>query len=280
MPHLHSRSFITRTGYAEVNGTRLYYELAGTGVPVVLMHMMGTDCRYWQSVFDTLTQRYQVVGYDARGFGRSDLPTTVPYTHADDLKALLDYLGITRAHLMGNSLGGITAIDFALAYPDATHSLILIGHKVQGAEWQPPPTSADQAVWTKIFTALKQKDKGAAVALVVDHFSAFSVAKTIPAARKMMVDMFTDYSWWHFQDNQNPVCTPAIAAAKRLIEITAPTLVIVGELDIEEVHFMVDLTLKGISGAQKVVMPGLDHVPFLEDPVAFNEIVLAFLADQ
>lgn len=55
---------------------------------------------------------------------------------------------------------------------------------------------------------------------------------------------------------------------------------IVGELEIEAVHFMVDLTLKGISGAQKVVMPGLDHVPFLEDPVAFNEIVLAFLADQ
>lgn len=74
--------------------------------------------------------------------------------------------------------------------------------------------------------------------------------------------------------------TPAIAAAKRLGEISAPTLVIIGELDIEEVHFMVDLTLKGISGAQKVAMPGLGHVPFIEDPVAFNEIVLAFLADQ
>ena len=113
------------------------------------------------------------------------------------------------------------------------------------------------------------------MALVVDHFSAFTVAKTIPVARKVMV-----YSWWHYQDNQNPVRTPAIAAAKRLGEISAPTLVIIGELDIEEVHFMVDLTLKGISGAQKVVMPGLDHVPFIEDPVAFNEIVLAFLADQ
>ncbi len=280
MAHADSLSFITRTGYAEVNGTRLYYELAGTGVRVVLMHMVGADCRYWQSVFDTLTQQYQVVRYDARGFGRSDLPTTEPYTHADDLKALLDYLGITRAHLIGNSLGGVTAIDFALAYPAATHSLILIGHKVQGAEWQPPSTAADEAVWAKIFTALKQKDKGAAVVLVVDHLSLFAVAKTIPAARKVMVDMFTDYSWWHFQDNQNPVRTPAIAAAKRLGEITAPTLVIVGELEIEAVHFMVDLTLKGISGAQKVVMPGLDHVPFLEDPVAFNEIVLAFLADQ
>ena len=118
------------------------------------------------------------------------------------------------------------------------------------------------------------------MALVVDHFSAFTVAKTIPVARKVMVDMLTDYSWWHYQDNQNPVRTPAIAAAKRLGEISAPTLVIIGELDIEEVHFMVDLTLKGISGAQKVVMPGLDHVPFIEDPVAFNEIVLAFLADQ
>jgi pimeloyl-ACP methyl ester carboxylesterase len=100
------------------------------------------------------------------------------------------------------------------------------------------------------------------------------------AVRSLLVDMFTEYSWWHFLGNQDPVRTPEIAAAQRLGEIKVPTLVIIGELDNQAIQVLVEMTVQGIPGSQKVVMPGLDHVPFLEDPVGFNQIVLAFLGDQ
>jgi len=278
MSDMHATSVLAESGYAEVNGTRLYYEMAGDGEPVVLLHGLGGDTRYWQGVFDTLAAQYQVVRYDMRGFGRSALPTTEPYTHAADLMALLDYLGLGRAHLMGNSFGGNQAIQFALAYPAATRSLILISNDVQGAQGQPSLAPPEDAAWGAVFGALGQGDKQGAGAAVVDRHPYFSVVRAMPAERAMLAAMFADYSWWHFQGNQAPVVIPAIRAAERLGEISAPTLVIAGELDTQGIHFMADLTVQGIPGAQKVVMAGLDHVPFLEDPVAFHKIVLAFLA--
>lgn len=278
MSDLNATSVLAESGYAEVNGTRLYYEMAGAGDPVVLLHGLGGDTRYWQVVFDTLAQQYQVVRYDMRGFGRSALPTTAPYTHVDDLNALLAYLGLTRAHLLGNSFGGNQAIQFALAYPEQTRSLVLISNDVQGAQGQPGSTPAEDAAWAAVFAALGQGDKQAAGAAVVDLHPFFTVVRHMPAERAMLAQMFADYSWWHFQGNQDPVVAPAVPAAERLGEITAPTLVITGELDTEGIHFMADLTVRGIPGAQKVVMPGLDHVPFLADPAAFHKVVLAFLA--
>jgi pimeloyl-ACP methyl ester carboxylesterase len=246
----------------------------------VLLHGLGADSSYWQAQFDALAQHYQVVRYDLRGFGQSALPTTEPYTHADDLKALLDYLGIEHAHILGNSFGGVNAINFALAYPEATHSLILVGNEVQGAEGLPPATPAEDAAWAAMFAALEQGDKRAAAEAVVDRHPYFLVAKTMPAVRSLLVEMFTEYSWWHFLGNQDPVRTPEIAAAQRLGEIQVPTLVIIGELDNQDIQALVEMTVQGIPGAQKVVMPGLDHVPFLEDPAGFNQLVLEFLAQQ
>ncbi|MEZ4735845.1 MAG: alpha/beta hydrolase [Caldilineaceae bacterium] len=269
---------LTESGYAEVNGTHLYYEMAGEGEPVVLLHGLGGDTRYWQGVFDTLAPQYQVVRYDMRGFGRSALPTTEPYTHADDLMALLGYLGIERAHLMGHSFGGNQAIQFALAHPAATRSLILISNGLQGVQGQPGATPAEDATWAVVFAALEEGDRQAAGAAVVDHHPFFRVARTMPAECAMLTAMLSDYSWWHFQGNQDPVVIPAIPAAARLGEISAPTLVITGELDVPNAHFISDLTAQGIRGAQRVVMAGLDHVPFLEDPVAFHQIALPFLA--
>lgn len=278
MSNLNATALLAESGYAEVNGTSLYYEMTGDGDPVVLLHGLGGDTRYWQGVFDTLAAQYQVVRYDMRGFGRSALPTTEPYTHADDLKALLDYLGLGRAHLLGHSFGGDQAIQFALAYPDATCSLVLISNGLQGAQGQPEPTPAEDAAWTAVSVALEQGDRQAAGAAMVDLHPFFNVVRTMPSARTMLVEMLADYSWWHSRGNQDPVIMPAIPAAARLGEIMAPTLVITGELDTQGIHFMADLTAKGIPGAQKVVMAGLDHVPFLADPVAFHKIVLAFLA--
>lgn len=278
MSDLNATSVLAECGYAEVNGTSLYYEMAGFGDPVVLLHGLGGDTRYWQGVFATLSQQYQVVRYDLRGFGRSALPTTEPYIHADDLKALLGYLDIARPHLMGHSFGGSQAMQFALAYPAVTRSLILISNDVPGAPDQPPASPAEDATWGAVFAALAQGERQGAAAAVVDLHPFFTVARTMPAVRALLIAMIADYSWWHFQGNQDPVVAPALPVAARLGEITAPTLIITGELDTPAIHFWSNLTVQGIPGAQRVILPALAHVPFLEDPAAFYQIVLAFLA--
>ena len=111
-------------GFAHVNGTSLYYEVAGTGQPLVLIHGFSLDTRMWNDQVEVFAEQYQVIRYDLRGFGQSALPTTVPYSHPDDLHALLAYLGIDQAFILGLSLGGAVAVDFAVTYPDATAALI------------------------------------------------------------------------------------------------------------------------------------------------------------
>ena len=93
-----------QSGFAEVNGTRIYYEVAGSGHPLVLIHGFTLDARMWDDQFETFAQYCQVIRYDMRGFGKSAFP--VPgesYTHADDLKALLEHLGIAHAYVLDRS---------------------------------------------------------------------------------------------------------------------------------------------------------------------------------
>ncbi len=114
-----------KSGYAEVNGTKLYYEVAGGGEPIVLIHGFTFDTRMWDDQFKEFSKQYRVIRYDVRGFGKSSTPNEgEPYSHHGDLKALLDYLDIKKAHILGLSMGGSIAINFTLEYPDYATSLI------------------------------------------------------------------------------------------------------------------------------------------------------------
>ncbi|HEY7490512.1 MAG TPA: alpha/beta hydrolase [Candidatus Tectomicrobia bacterium] len=139
----------TLTGFADVNGTRLYYEVAGTGHPLVLIHGFSLDTRMWDDQFEVFAQGYQVLRYDLRGFGKSAVPTDTPYTHPDDLYALMTHLGIEHADIVGLSLGGAVALDFAVTYPRATDVLIPVDAALLGGyqwvEGRPSSTISAQA---------------------------------------------------------------------------------------------------------------------------------------
>ena len=126
----------TQTGFVDANGARLYFELAGSGHPLVLIHGNTLDTRMWDDQFEVFAQHYQVLRYDLRGFGKSSVPTREPYTHATDLRALTTHFGFDHAHIIGFSLGGEIAIDFALTYPEATDALVAIDSALSGYQWQ------------------------------------------------------------------------------------------------------------------------------------------------
>ncbi|MDQ2717560.1 MAG: alpha/beta hydrolase, partial [Chloroflexota bacterium] len=114
----------TEKGFARVHGTKLYYEMAGEGHPLVLLHGGLLDHRMWDQQFEAFARHYQVVRYDIRGFGASEMSGTT-YADERDLYDLLVYLDIDKTYLLGLSLGGSIAIDFTLEHPQKMDGLIL-----------------------------------------------------------------------------------------------------------------------------------------------------------
>lgn len=260
------------SGYAKVNGTRLYYEIAGTGHPLVLIHGFGGNLRMWNDQFTQFAQHYKVIRYDARGFGKSATPVVgESYRHEEDLRALLEHLDICIASLIGQSMGGGIAIDFAIAYPESTHSLVLYDSILGGHR-----RSKDyNDLMTEIFS--KGREKGPEAVLEILLSSALlEAASEKPAVISRFKQVMSTYSGWHLV-NTDPQRTLPIPAIRQLDKITVPTLIIIGERDMPHFHNIADILEQGIHNSNRVTLEGVGHISNLEDPESFNREVLSFL---
>src|SRR6266700_7840364 len=123
--------FPSKTGYLDVQGAPLSYEVAGQGPALLLLHAGIADHRMWDQQFAVFAQQYQTIRYDLRSFGKSQVPAG-PFAHYEDPAALLHHLGVNKAHVIGASFGGKVALDFALAYPAMTDSLVLVAPNLGG----------------------------------------------------------------------------------------------------------------------------------------------------
>ena len=260
-------------GFADVNGTRLYYEVAGTGDPLVLIHGFTLDTRMWDDQFAPFAEGHRVVRYDTRGFGKSAPVGDAPYSHADDLAALLGFLDIASAAIVGLSAGGEIAIDFALAYPAMTRALAPVDAVVGGYRWSDAWSAQSGPVWQ---TARRQ-GIDAAKAQWLD-LPLFVTARAQPAVAARLAAMVADYSGWHWV-NRDPHRKNERPAIERLKEITAPTFVMLGERDVPDFRVMASLIATQISGARTITLPGVGHMANMEAPERFNAAVLDFLAD-
>src|SRR5215211_2406228 len=128
----------TKSGFVNIDKAQLYYETAGQGVPFVMIHAGVADSRQWNNEFAYFAQNYQVVRYDLRGYGKSE-PVDGEFSHMGDLVAVLDALGLKKpAVLMGCSMGGGLAMDFALTHPSRVRTLIMVGSGPSGLELDVP----------------------------------------------------------------------------------------------------------------------------------------------
>ena len=259
------------TGYAKVNGTQLYYEITGAGRPLILMHGFGSDRRAWDDVVQRLAPYYRVLCFDMRGFGRSDLPTDTQSHYAEDLKALMDHLGIEHAFIGGQSLGGLVTIRFALTYPDAIDALVLVDAGLEGFEWSKEFAAAFEA----IYATAKQEGLAAARALAARH-TLGGPARERPELNERRKAIAADYSGWHWL-NMTPYGHHDTSVARRLSQITRPALVLVGERDMPDFHRIADRLAQELPDARKVVLPGSGHSPHMETPAALCDAVLSFL---
>lgn len=261
----------THRDFVDINDTRLYYEVAGTGQAVVLLHGFSLDTRMWDDQFLPLAQHFRVIRYDLRGFGKSALPTGEPYSYVEDLRGLLDHLDVPQAHLVGLSKGGAVAIDFALTYPLRTSALVLIDTVLGGFAWSAAGSARDALVWQRAHEA----GIAAAKASWLAH-PLFVPAHRQPAVAARLTQIIADYNGWHLV-NSNPELGLDPPAAQRLAELTMPVLAIVGEEDTPDYRQITELICRRLPQAQQFVVPGVGHMANMEAPAPVTEAVLVFL---
>jgi len=267
-----------QTGFADVNGTRLYYEVSGIGHPLVLIHGGLVNRRLWDAQFDVFAQRYKVIRFDVRSFGDSApiTPETPPYSLEEDLYSLLKFLGIEKTYVLGLSMGGAMAIDFTLMYPETVDALIPVAMGLSGFE----PDEEDKKGWAEMNVALKNGDVARSVELTVGTWTDGPLRtpdQVNPAVREKVRAMTTSLYSVPEDENATPPSHQEPPAISRLSEIRVPTLIIVGDQDVRGILKIADILEKGIPGAKKVVISGTAHHLNMEKPEEFNRIVLDFL---
>ncbi len=275
-----AESLQVQTGFADVNGTRLYYEVAGKGHPFTLVHGGLVDRRMWDEQFEEFARHFQVIRYDMRGFGDSALVKTsdMPYLAEKDLHDLLQFLGIEKTYIMGLSLGGTLATDFTLAYPEMVDALITIGAGLGGFEHN----QADDEL-KKQFAAMDEAFKNhdipraVGISLRVWTDGPYRTPEQVDPAVRERVHAMTTRNWERPDDEDAQPQSIDPPALGRLSEIHVPTLVIVGDQDNAEIVAIADTLAKGIAGAKRASITGAAHHPNMERPQQFNQIVIDFL---
>ena len=252
-----------------VRGGEIAYDVAGNGPAVVLLHGAFMDRRTWDRQMPALAKSYRVVRYDMRPFGESSKPEK-PYRTTDDLLQLLDHLKIAKAYLIGHSLGGQVAMDFALTYQDRVAGLVMAGAAPSGTV---PPAEEGKAI-AAVFAAAREGDEALLKAWL--NHPLWAVARTRPdllaeleASTRRNLSLFK----MPFQPFL-PMDPPAI---NRLREIKVPTLIVVGDRDVPSLHESARMMAKTLPQATLQFVPGADHALPMGWADDFNRIVLEFL---
>lgn len=260
-----------KSGFADVNGTRLYYEVAGQGTPAVLIHGGFMDSRMWDAQFEELARQFMVIRYDVRGAGQSARNYKEPYSSVQDLDALLQFLGVSRAHIVGLSDGGELAINFVLEKPERASSLIAAEAGLTGLPFQ-----GDGMDFMKRVFAIADSQGAEAAAMVFADAPVFaSMKKTNPSAMEHLKRLLRDNAHLLVEGRKDQ--RPKPPAAERLHEIKVPTLVMVSQHEGGYAAQVAARLMSGIRGASRHMIANSGHMMNMEQPAEFNRVVIEFL---
>ena len=259
------------SGYIDVNDGKLYYELSGDGdETIVFIHDGLVHGEVWDSQFSTFAEKFKVIRYDRRGYGRSPQPEKT-YSNVGDLQQVFTFLKIDEAILIGMSAGGGLAIDFTLKYPDKVTSLIVVGAVVSGFGYSDHfltrggrLAAADYANPEKLLQYFVKEDP-------------YEIAPQNKAVKEKLWTLMEKYPQ-NIDFSKNRLAEqPERLAIGILNEIQIPTFIVVGEFDIPDVFVHAGAIESGIPFAQKMIIQNAGHLVPLEQPDMFNEQVLNFL---
>jgi pimeloyl-ACP methyl ester carboxylesterase len=258
----------------KVQGINLYYEVHGAGYPLVLIRGFGSNADHWYCQTPGFSSRYNVVTFDNRGIGRSDKPD-VPCTisiMADDTVGLMDAIGISKAHILGISMGGMIAQEIALRYPQRVHGLILACTHCGGDRAVRPSEEIARIFVEYIFTGSQEAAQNTPKCLftertlreapeVVERYQ--EVSRRFPPTSEAMIRQ-----WEAIQGHDT---------WEDLSHVQAPTLVLSGTDDVLVPPENSRILAERIPNAQLRLIEGGGHQFLVEKADAFNRVVLEFL---
>jgi (E)-2-((N-methylformamido)methylene)succinate hydrolase len=256
---------------ASKGGIEINYMAQGSGLPITLVHGVGSNLQSWDTIAESLSLRYQVVRMDLRGHGKSSrIETCSLENFLDDVSLVLDTLGIARTHLVGFSLGGMIAQGFALAHPERVEKLALIS-AVAGRS---PEERANVRA-----RARKVRDEGIAsvVAAAEDRWFTNTFRKKYPDVVSRRLEELKA------NDHRSYAAAYAVFAesdlGNRLHELRHSTLIATGEHDVGSNTRMARLMHEAIRGSRLHILPKLKHSILLEAPTEIAGLLLDFFSE-
>ncbi|MBM4404703.1 MAG: alpha/beta hydrolase [Chloroflexi bacterium] len=260
--------------FAVLDGVRIYYEVAGGGHPVIFLHGQGVDHREWQFQVEAISKTYTVVTYDHRGHGKSAAPETGYTTqhYSKDLYGLIRHLGMTKPSIVGHSMGGNVAMDYALTHPEAITTLTLVDSGLDGFE-RDEAFIAKAKRRRKIAQREGLGEKFVRASLRSDAFAGLRDKPELMELSRQMLSGWSGASW----KDKVVYPHPEKWAKDRLEDLKVPTLVMVGERDGGRFHRVASLMGSKIRVVRTVTLANVGHMPQMEDPEAFNDTLVDFL---
>jgi 3-oxoadipate enol-lactonase len=235
----------------------------GPGPVLILLHEGVGDSRMWDPIWPQLTARFRVIRYDVRGYGRSPLATE-EYTLLGDLRCVLAHFGIIAAHLAGCSMGGLAALEFALAEPDRAQSLVLLCPGIGGYDYPEEPELEAQC------EALAAAGDMAGIARVL--LTMWGAAGDDPTVTEMMLSSL------RAAENEAQFQRPGEPTLDRLSQVEAPTVLMIGDKDYPTQIASSKFAAGRIPGCELIWMPNVDHYPTVRAPELVADTIVRHCA--
>lgn len=255
-----------KTGYASVNGLDMYYEIHGTGEPLIILHGAYMSIGLMGDIVPRLAETRQVIAVELQGHGRTaDIDRPLRYEYmADDVAALMQVLGIEKADVFGYSMGGAAAVQMAIRHPERVNRLIAasVAYKTGGV--YPEAMSGFETITPEVFEGTPYKAEYLRLAPRPHDF---------PKLVEKLLDLDTQVHDWPVAQIQG---------------MTSPTLLIVGDSDIVRPEHAVEMfkllgggvpgDLVGLPKAQLAILPGTMHISIIDRVELLNAMIVDFLS--
>jgi 3-oxoadipate enol-lactonase len=263
------------SGFVTVEGGSLFFEAEGEGRPLLLIHAGVANLRMWDPQLPRLAERFRVIRYDTRGFGRSE-SEHVEFSNRADAAAVLDHVGASSAVIVGASRGGTIAIDLTLERPERVDGLVCVAAGISG--YQSSAGAGQEQVWEEAERMWEAREW--------ERLADFETKwwcdgpgqrsdRVDPELRSLVHGWIRDtYRAEKEEGIPRPLDPPA---AGRLGEITAPTLVVVGDLDDPGTVDAGAALASGVTGARLETFAGCAHMLSLEQPERFTDLLVDFV---
>jgi pimeloyl-ACP methyl ester carboxylesterase len=269
----------SKSGYVNIDNAKLYYEVAGVGASLVMVHAGVADSRQWNNEFAYFSQSNQVIRYDMRGYGKSE-PVDGEFSHMSDLVSLLDTLGVHEPIVViGCSMGGGLALDFALTYPSRAKALVLVDSGPSGLELDVPAPS-------KFADAEKAFESGDLDLLAEIETQIWfdgtgrTPEQVNPTMRKLLYEMNRLALSHEAKGLGIRLPNTETPAFDRLESLNIPVLIIVGSHDMPYILAAADYMKEKVKFANKIIIEDAAHLPNMDQPQEFQRVVEKFLSSR